>query len=47
MQATAWQAHSVRGAISGSIKKKLGHAVSSAKSGNTRVYRIDNEGEAA
>lgn len=38
--ATGWQAHSVRGAIAGSIKKKLGFAVTSAKSDSGRVYRI-------
>lgn len=38
--ATGWQAHSVRGAIAGSIKKKLGFAVSSEKSEAGRVYRI-------
>ena len=40
MEATGWQAHSVRGAIAGSIKKKLGFAVSSEKSEAGRVYRI-------
>jgi len=40
-QATGWQAHSVRGAIAGSIRKKLGFAVSSEKSKAGRVYRID------
>ena len=38
--ATGWQAHSVRGAISGSIKKKLGLVVASEKSEAGRVYRI-------
>lgn len=38
--ATGWQAHSVRGAISGSLKKKLGLAVISAVEGETRIYRI-------
>ncbi len=38
--ATGWQAHSVRGAIAGSIKKKLGFAVTSEKSEAGRVYRI-------
>lgn len=38
--ATGWQAHSVRGAISGSIKKKLGFTVSSEKTEAGRIYRI-------
>lgn len=38
--ATSWQAHSIRGAIAGAIKKKLGKAVSSEKSDGGRVYRI-------
>jgi hypothetical protein len=41
VRATGWQAHSVRGAISGTLKKKLGLAVSSEKiEGRGRVYRI-------
>jgi hypothetical protein len=39
--ATGWQPHSVRGAISGTLKKKLGLAVTSERVGNRgRVYRI-------
>ena len=39
--ATAWQAHSARGAISGVLKKKLGLVVSSTKEdGRGSVYRI-------
>ena len=39
--ATGWQAHSVRGAISGALKKKLGLAVTSEKPGDApRRYRI-------
>jgi hypothetical protein len=38
--ATGWQAHSIRGAIAGSVKKKLGHTVASEKSDAGRVYRI-------
>ena len=39
--ATGWQAHSVRGAISGTLKKKLGLAVTSERVGDgSRVYRI-------
>lgn len=39
-KATGWQAHSVRGAISGTIKKKLNLAVLSEKAGDVRTYRI-------
>lgn len=38
--ASGWQPHSVRGLISGTLRKKLGLTVESAKSGNCRVYRI-------
>jgi hypothetical protein len=41
MAATGWQAHSVRGAISGSIKKALGIAVISEKIDGARTYRIE------
>ncbi len=38
---TGWQAHSVRGAISGSLKKKLGLVVTSESiEGRGRIYRI-------
>jgi hypothetical protein len=40
MKATGWQAHSVRGALSGAIKKKLGLKVLSDKSNGVRAYRI-------
>ncbi len=41
VEATGWQAHSVRGAISGALKKKLGLAVTSEKvQARGRVYRI-------
>ncbi len=40
-QATGWQPHSVRGAISGMVKKKLGLTiVSETVAGRGRVYRI-------
>jgi len=38
-KATGWQAHSVRGAISGTIKKRMGIAVTSAKIDGIRLYR--------
>jgi hypothetical protein len=43
MTATGWQAHSVRGAISGAVKKKLGLTVISKKTDAGRVYRITEE----
>ena len=38
--ATGWQRHSVRGVISGALKKKLGLDVMSANEQRGRVYRI-------
>lgn len=43
METTGWQAHSVRGAISGSIKMALGVAVISEKTEAGRTYRIAAE----
>jgi transposase len=41
VKALAWQAHTVRGAISGALKKKLGLKVESEKVVDRgRVYRI-------
>jgi hypothetical protein len=40
MESTGWQQHSVRGALSGVLRKKLGLNVVSVKDGNGRVYRI-------
>jgi hypothetical protein len=40
--ATGWQPHSVRGALSGIVTKKLGHKVASTKEDRGRVYRIAN-----
>jgi len=42
MAATGWQSHTVRGAMAGALKKKLGLEVTSEKvEGRGRVYRID------
>jgi hypothetical protein len=41
MAATGWQAHSVRGAISGAIKKARGLTVASEKTEHGRTYRIE------
>lgn len=40
IEATGWQAHSIRGALAGALKKKKGHAVSSEKTGERRIWRI-------
>ena len=39
IEATGWQAHSIRGALAGALKKR-GHAVSSEKTGDRRIWRI-------
>jgi hypothetical protein len=44
MKATGWQAHSVRGAMSGTIKKRLGLTITSDMVGSSRTYRIVNGG---
>lgn len=42
--ATGWLPHSVRGALSGTIAKKLGHKVTSVKENDRgRVYRVASE----
>ena len=44
MEATEWQQHSVRGFLAGTVKKKLGFTLTSAKSeGELRRYRIDTK----
>ena len=41
--ATEWQSHTVRGAMSGALKKKLGLAITSEKmDARGRVYRIED-----
>jgi hypothetical protein len=39
---TGWQVHSVRGAMSGALKKQRGLAIVSVKTGKERVYRIES-----
>ena len=42
-EATNWQVHTVRGAMAGALKKKLGLEITSEKqTGTDRVYRITN-----
>ena len=46
--AFGWQAHTVRGTISGALKKKLGLAITSGKvEGRGRVYRLSASEEGA
>jgi hypothetical protein len=41
VQATEWQQHSVRGFLAGTVKKKMGLALTSSKAeGHVRRYRI-------
>ena len=40
MEETDWQAHSVRGFISGQLSRRLGLRVTSSKQGGERIYRI-------
>jgi hypothetical protein len=40
VSATGWQRHTVRGIFSGTLKKKLGLTLASAKEERGRVYRI-------
>lgn len=45
MKATAWQAHSVRGAIAGALKKK-GYSVTSTKTDGVRRYKLAEAADA-
>ena len=46
IEATGWQAHSIRGALAGALRKR-GHAVSSEKTGERRIWRITAPVQAA
>jgi len=43
-EATGWQAHSVRGYLSGTLKKKLGLTLTSSKEESGRRYRLTRPG---
>jgi hypothetical protein len=40
MAGNGWQAHTVRGAISGMVRKRLGYVVVTEKGADGRAYRI-------
>ena len=43
-EATGWQVHTVRGAMAGALKKKLGLEITSEKqTGTDRIYRITTQ----
>lgn len=42
ISATGWQAHSVRGAMSGALKKQRRLTITSEKTDTGRVYRIED-----
>jgi hypothetical protein len=44
MEATSWQAHTVRGFLAAVVRKKLGLNLKSEKTDGERVYRVPDEG---
>ena len=43
MEATGWQQHTCRGTLAGTLKKRLGLTITSAKeAGGQRIYRIES-----
>jgi hypothetical protein len=43
MSATGWQAHTVRGFVSGAVRKKLGLHIESSRIDGKRTYRVASE----
>ena len=43
MQATGWQAHSVRGFLAGVVRKKLQLQLNSEKGDGNRIYRVEGD----
>jgi hypothetical protein len=43
MEATGWQAHTVRGFLAAVVRKKLGLTLESEKTDGERVYRVSGE----
>ncbi len=44
MEATGWQAHSVRGFLAGVVRRKLALTLQSEKTDGERVYRVIDNG---